>query len=70
MQCVTGRRNSTFQTDRSVLNEGVGCMGAQNCRLRSCNRSNSNNVWNCNTSGQLNNNNANNAYRAAPDCAA
>ena len=40
-----------------------------NVRLRSANRSNTNNVWNVNTAGYLNNNNANNAYRAQPDCA-
>ena len=39
-----------------------------NVRLRSANRSNTNNVWNVNTAGYLNNNNANNAYRAQPDC--
>lgn len=38
-----------------------------NVRLRSANRGNSNNVWNVNTAGYLNNNNANNAYRALPD---
>lgn len=41
---------------------------AQNCRLRSANRGNSNNAWNVNTTGNLNNNNANNAYCCAPDC--
>lgn len=40
----------------------------QNVRLRSANRSNANNVWNVNASGNVNNNNANNAYRFAPDC--
>ena len=39
-------------------------------RVRSANRGNSNNVWYVNTGGYLNNNNANNAYRALPDCAA
>lgn len=38
------------------------------CRLRSAFRSNSNNAWNCNTDGNLNNNNANNANYCAPDC--
>lgn len=42
-------------------------MAAVNCRLRSANRGNSNNVWNVNTAGYLNNNNANNAYAALPD---
>ena len=37
--------------------------------MRSANRGNSNNVWYVNTGGYLNNNNANNAYRALPDCA-
>ncbi len=36
--------------------------------LRSPNVSNSNNVRYVNTDGTLNNNNANNAYGAAPDC--
>ena len=42
---------------------------AVNCRLRSANRSNTNNTWNVNSSGYLNNNNANNANRCQPDCA-
>lgn len=37
-----------------------------NVRLRSANRSNTNNVWYVNTSGNVNNNNAYNAYAAAP----
>lgn len=40
---------------------------AVNLRLRSANRGNSYNVWNVNTSGNLNNNNANNAYASVPD---
>ena len=49
---------------------GVGYGAAVNVRLRSANRSNTNNVWNVNSAGYLNNNNnANNAYRAQPDCA-
>lgn len=40
---------------------------AVNLRLRSANRGNSNNVWNVNTGGNLNNNNANNAYASVPD---
>lgn len=40
---------------------------AANVRLRSANRGNSNNVWNVNTSGQVNNNNANNANASVPD---
>jgi hypothetical protein len=40
----------------------------QNVRLRSANRGNSYNTWNVNTSGNANNNNANNSYRCAPDC--
>ncbi len=47
---------------------GVGYWLPVNCRLRSANRSNSNNAWNANTGGYLNNNNANNAYRCQPDC--
>ena len=39
----------------------------QNVRLRSANRGNSNNVWVVNTSGNVNNNNAINANRFAPD---
>lgn len=39
---------------------------AQNVRLRGANLGN-NNVWNVNTSGNVNNNNPNNAYRVAPD---
>lgn len=42
---------------------------AQNCRLRSANRGNSYNDWNVNGStGAVNNNNAINANRCAPDC--
>ena len=44
-------------------------MSAANVRLRSANRGNSNNAWNVNSSGYLNNNNANNSYAALPDCA-
>ena len=44
-------------------------MQAANVRLRSANRGNSNNVWNVNTAGYLNNNNASNSYAAVPDCA-
>lgn len=44
-------------------------MSAANVRLRSANRGNSNNAWNVNASGYLNNNNANNSYAAVPDCA-
>lgn len=44
-------------------------MSAANVRCRSCNRGNANNEWNCNSSGYLNNNNANNSYAALPDCA-
>lgn len=40
---------------------------AVNVRLRSANRGNSNNVWNVNTSGQVNNNNASNANASVPD---
>jgi hypothetical protein len=40
---------------------------AANVRLRSANRSNSNNAWNVNTSGGINNNNASNAYASLPD---
>lgn len=47
----------------------MGCrLKAQNVRLRSANRGNGNNTWNVNTSGNVNNNNANNAHRCAPDC--
>lgn len=45
----------------------VGYCAAVNCRLRSANRGNSNNVWNVNTAGYLNNNNASNSYRSQPD---
>ena len=43
---------------------------AVNVFLRSCNRGNANNEWNVNTSGNVNNNNANNANRGCPDCIA
>ena len=36
-------------------------------RLRSANRGNANNVWNVNSTGYVNNNNAYNANRSAPD---
>lgn len=52
---------------RGEILRGVGC-NAQNCRLRSANRGNANNVWNVNTSGNANNNNATNANRGCPDC--
>ena len=42
---------------------------ARNCWLRSANRSNANNAWYVNASGNANNNNANNGNYAAPDCA-
>lgn len=41
---------------------------AQNVRLRSANRGNTNNTWNVNSSGNVNNNNAWNSNRVAPDC--
>lgn len=41
---------------------------AQNWWLRSPNPGNANNVRNVNTSGGMNNNNANNSYAAVPDC--
>jgi len=41
---------------------------SQNVRLRSANRGNANNTWNVNASGYLNNNNAWNSNRCAPDC--
>lgn len=47
---------------------GAGCMYAVNCWLRSANRGNSNNEWNVNSAGYLNNNNANNNLRGLPDC--
>ena len=37
-------------------------------RLRSANRGNANNTWNVNSTGYLNNNNAYNSNRCAPDC--
>ena len=40
----------------------------QNLRLRSAYRDNSYNTWNVNNAGYLNNNNAYNSYRCAPDC--
>lgn len=45
----------------------VSCASAQNWWLRTPN-SNANNVRNVNTSGAVNNNNANNAYAVVPDC--
>ena len=39
----------------------------QYVRLRSANRGNANNAWNVNAAGNINNNNANNAYRSTPD---
>lgn len=42
-------------------------LNARNWFFRSPNPSNANNVRNANTSGGLNNNNANNAYGAVPD---
>nr|DAG46403.1 MAG TPA: protein of unknown function DUF1936 [Caudoviricetes sp.] len=36
--------------------------------MRSANRGNGYNTWNVNTSGNVNNNNAYNAWRCAPDC--
>ena len=45
----------------------VGYCAAVNWRTRSANRGNGNNVWNGNTAGYLNNNNANNANRCLPD---
>lgn len=36
--------------------------------IRSPNAGNGNNVWNVNTTGQLSNNNATNAYGVAADC--
>ena len=60
---------STATGSRSGEHTDVGYCAAVNCRLRSANRSNGNNVWNVNTAGYLNNNNnANNAYRCQPDC--
>lgn len=52
--------------DKSI--KVVGC--AQNVRLRSANRGNANNTWNVNSSGYVNNNNANNANRFSLDCVA
>ena len=48
----------------------LGCrlITAQNVFRRSANLSNANNVWNVNSSGNVNNNNANNGYYCAPDC--
>ena len=40
----------------------------QNVWMRSANRGNSRNVWNVNSSGNVNNNNAYNGNRCAPDC--
>lgn len=40
----------------------------QNVRLRSANRGNSYNTWYVNAGGNVNNNNAINANRCAPDC--
>jgi hypothetical protein len=36
--------------------------------MRSANRGNSYNTWYVNSSGNVNNNNANNSMRCAPDC--
>nr|DAV04788.1 MAG TPA: hypothetical protein [Caudoviricetes sp.] len=41
-------------------------ISAQNVRLRSANRGNAYNTWNVNTSGNVNNNNANWANACAP----
>ncbi len=41
---------------------------SQNVRLRSANRGNANNTWNVSASGFINNNNAYNGNRCAPDC--
>ena len=37
-------------------------MSAVNVHTRSCNRSNANNAWNCNSGGYFDNNNSNNNY--------
>ena len=51
---------------RGVKHRAVGC-NAQNVRLRSANRGNANNTWYVNAGGNVNNNNAYNANRAAAD---
>ena len=56
---------------RATVTDGIRAQAicaAVNQRLRSANRGNSNNVWNVNSGGNLNNNNANNSYRSLPDC--
>ena len=45
-----------------------GCTPPRSAWLRSPNVGNSNNVYNVNSSGALNNNNANNANGLVPDC--
>lgn len=52
---------------KSIKNQAVG-YSATNWWLRSPNVGNANNVYNVNTSGSLNNNNANNGNGCAPDC--
>ena len=44
----------------------MGFRLTQNVRLRSANRSYAYNTWNVNSSGNVNNNNANNANRFCP----
>ena len=58
---------TVFRLGKSLITNGTeGCRLTQNVRLRSANLGN-NNVWNVNSSGNVNNNNPNNSYRSAPD---
>jgi hypothetical protein len=58
------------QSQKSDWLSQVGIRIARNWWLRSPNPNltNANNAYNVNTTGVLNNNNANNAYGAVPDC--
>ena len=55
----------TLSVINSIKTQAVGCKVV---RLRSANRNNSYNTWNVNPSGNVNNNNARNSFRSAPDC--
>ena len=56
------------EEDHVSVDLGAVADMARNCWLRSANRSNANNAWYVNASGNANNNNANNGNYAAPDC--
>lgn len=75
---ATTTQSTRFAAPRFVLSANRGIMYhplhprmqavTQNVRLRSANRDNACNTWNVNSSGNVNNNNAVNALRCAPDC--